>query len=183
MASLAVDAMCRASTGDGDVRRKLYTDGDFAVFSFKRCILFDGIDVGALAPDLAERAVPIVLDLIPDEKRKLEKAFWRDWPSAHPKLLGALLELAVTVLANPVPAEASARRTHAKLLRRSISPPSQPEKSGGDSAPSAFAGGGETSAESASAIRSALVACCARRASATSAARVRRLAAIPASMP
>ena len=38
---------------DGDVRRKLYTDGDFVVFAFKRYILFDGIDVGALAPDLA----------------------------------------------------------------------------------------------------------------------------------
>jgi hypothetical protein len=140
---LAVDEMCRTSTGDGDVRRKLYTDGDFAVFAFKRCILFAGIDVGALAPDLAERAVPIVLDLISDEKRKPEKAFWRDWPSAHPKLLGALLDLAVTVLANPAPAETSARRTHAKLLRRSISPPSQPEKSGGDSAPSAFGGAGK----------------------------------------
>lgn len=103
------DAMCRASTGEGDVRRKLYTDGDFAVFAFKRCILFDGIDVGALAPDLAERAVPVVLDLIPDEKRKPEKAFWRGWPAAHPKLLGALLDLAVTVLANPAPAERSPR--------------------------------------------------------------------------
>jgi hypothetical protein len=28
-------------------------DGDYAVFAFRRCIIFDAIDVGALAPDLA----------------------------------------------------------------------------------------------------------------------------------
>ena len=103
------DAMCRASTGEGDVRRKLYTDGDFAVFAFRRCILFNGIDVGALAPDLAERSVPVVLDLIPDENRKPEKIFWRNWAAAHPKLLGAIVDLAVTVLANPVRTEKSPR--------------------------------------------------------------------------
>ena len=58
------DSLCRASTGDGDVRRKLYTDGDYAVFAFRRCIIFDAIDVGALAPDLADRTVAITLDLI-----------------------------------------------------------------------------------------------------------------------
>lgn len=41
------DSMCRASTGDGDVRRRLYSDGDLAVFAFRRCVIFNGIDVGA----------------------------------------------------------------------------------------------------------------------------------------
>lgn len=103
------DAMCRASTGEGDVRRKLYTDGDFAVTAFRRVVLFNGIDVGALAPDLAERAVPIVLDLIPEDSRRSEKLFWQSWPTAHPKLLGALLDLAVAVLANPAQLSRSPR--------------------------------------------------------------------------
>jgi hypothetical protein len=32
------DSICRAVTGDGDVRRKLYTDGEHAVFSFRRAV-------------------------------------------------------------------------------------------------------------------------------------------------
>ena len=80
------DSLCRASTGDGDVRRKLYTDGDFAVFAFRRCIIFDAIDVGALAPDLADRTVPITLDLIPDEDRTDEETFWAAaGREAHPQ--------------------------------------------------------------------------------------------------
>jgi hypothetical protein len=92
------DALCRASTGDGDVRRKLYTDGDFAVFAFRRCVIFDSIDVGALAPDLADRTVPITLDLIPEENRTDEETFWGSWAGAHPKLLGAVLDLAAAVM-------------------------------------------------------------------------------------
>jgi hypothetical protein len=93
------DSLCRASTGDGDVRRKLYTDGDYAVFAFRRCIIFDGIDVGALAPDLADRTVPITLELIPDSDRLDEETFWAQWSAAHPKLLGAVLDLAAKVMA------------------------------------------------------------------------------------
>jgi hypothetical protein len=93
------DSLCRASTGDGDVRRKLYTDGDYAVFAFRRCIIFDGIDVGALAPDLADRTLPINLELIADEDRADEETFWAGWAGAHPKLLGAVLDLAAAVMA------------------------------------------------------------------------------------
>ncbi len=93
------DSLCRASTGDGDVRRKLYTDGDYAVFAFRRFIIFDGIDVGALAPDLADRTVPITLELIGDEDRLDEETFWARWTQAHPQLLGAVLDLAANVMA------------------------------------------------------------------------------------
>lgn len=93
------DSICRASTGDGDVRRKLYTDGDYAVFAFRRCVIFNGIDVGAVAGDLADRTLPITLHLIPDGQRKNEKAFWADWSADHPRLLGAVLDLAAKVLA------------------------------------------------------------------------------------
>ena len=92
------DSLCRASTGDGDVRRKLYTDGDYAVFAFRRFIIFDGIDVGALAPDLADRTVPITLELIADENRADEETFWAGWRQAHPQLLGAVLDLAARVV-------------------------------------------------------------------------------------
>lgn len=103
------DSLCRASTGDGDVRRKLYTDGDFAVFSFRRCIIFDAIDVGSMEPDLADRALPVTLDLIPDEDRRDEESFWPSWQEAHPRILGAVLDLAAAVLAR-LPTVALARK-------------------------------------------------------------------------
>jgi hypothetical protein len=93
------DSLCRASTGDGDVRRKLYSDSDYSVFSFRRCIAFTAIDVGALAPDLADRTLVINLDLIRDEDRSDEETFWARWADAHPQLLGALLDLTVRVMA------------------------------------------------------------------------------------
>jgi hypothetical protein len=94
------DSICRASTGEGDVRRQLYANKDLAVFAFRRCVIFNGIDVGALAPDLADRALPVTLTRIADEDRKDEETFWAEWDEAHPKLLGAILNLAVKVMAS-----------------------------------------------------------------------------------
>jgi hypothetical protein len=62
------DSLCRAATGDGDVRRALYTDSDLAVFAFRRCIILNGIDVGALRGDLADRTLPINLDRIEESR-------------------------------------------------------------------------------------------------------------------
>ena len=93
------DSICRAVTGDGDVRRKLYTDGEHAVFAFRRCICINGIDLGATRGDLAERMLPITLDRISESSRKSEEEIWAQWNQAHPRILGAILNLAVEVVA------------------------------------------------------------------------------------
>lgn len=92
------DSIARAVTGEGDIRRKLYTDGDAAVFSFRRCIVLNGIDLGALRPDLAERMVPIDLERISEQDRLEEAELWPRWAEAHPRILGALLDLAARVM-------------------------------------------------------------------------------------
>jgi hypothetical protein len=89
--------LCRAVTGDGDVRRRLYTDGDFAVFSFRRCIVITGIDLGTINGDLADRMLPVHLDVIPEESRREESDMWPGWRDAHPRILGAVLDLAASV--------------------------------------------------------------------------------------
>lgn len=91
------DSICRAVTGDGDVRRKLYTDGEHAVFAFRRVILINGIDLGALRGDLGERMLPLHLDRIPDDARRLERDIWSAWDDAHPAILGAVLDVATSV--------------------------------------------------------------------------------------
>ena len=91
------DAFCRAVTGDGDVRRKLYSDADHIVIAFRRCIVITGIDVGSLRGDLAERLLPVDLDRISDTDRREEREMWPDWERDHPLILGALLDLATAV--------------------------------------------------------------------------------------
>jgi len=93
------DALCRAVTGEGEVRRRLYSDADLTVFSFRRCVLLNGIDLGAVRDDLAERLLTVELHRITDTGRKLDADLARRWQEAHPRLLGALLDLAARVLA------------------------------------------------------------------------------------
>lgn len=93
------DALCRAVTGDGDVRRRLYSDGDYHVIAFRRAVVVNGIDLGAVRDDLAERLLTVQLDRITDDHRGRESDLEARWQHAHPRLLGAVLDLAVQVLA------------------------------------------------------------------------------------
>jgi hypothetical protein len=92
------DSICRAVTGDGDVRRKLYTDGEHAVFAYRRCICLNSIDLGAVRGDLGERMLPISLQTISESRRLGEEDLWPRWNKAHASVLGALLDLAVGVM-------------------------------------------------------------------------------------
>ena len=93
------DSLCRAATGDGDVRRQLYTDAGLAVFAFRRCILLNGIDVGALRGDLADRVVMINLDRIEESVRLTERHLTAQWERAYPSILGGLLSLSAGTIA------------------------------------------------------------------------------------
>jgi len=93
------DAICRAVTGDGLVKRALFTDDDLSVLSFRRCVLLAGIAFAQLRGDLNDRLIHAECEQI-DEGRRMEDAdaqaaFEAAWPSA----LGGLLDLAVKILA------------------------------------------------------------------------------------
>lgn len=93
------DCICRAVTGDGLVRRRLYTDSDYAVHNFRRVVMLNGIDVSALRGDLGDRLVRIELDLIPESRRRSEQALRADYDELKPALLGALFGLVTETLA------------------------------------------------------------------------------------
>jgi hypothetical protein len=93
------DALCRAVTGDGLVRRALYTDGDLAVTSFRRAVIVTSIDAGALRGDLAERCLTLELEPIPENIRRTDAEIERAITVAAPQILGGLLDLASKVLA------------------------------------------------------------------------------------
>lgn len=92
------DALCKVVTGDGLVRRTLYTDGEVSVVSFRRVIALTSIDAGALRGDLGERLVLVDLEPIDATKRKTERALEKAYQTARPLILGALLDLLVSVL-------------------------------------------------------------------------------------
>jgi hypothetical protein len=92
------DSLCRASTGEGDVRRKLYTDGDHVVFAFRRVIILTSIDVGAVRADLGERLLHVQLTEIDPKARKLDAELARRWAEARPQLFVALLNAAARVI-------------------------------------------------------------------------------------
>ena len=93
------DTLCRAVTGDGDVRRQLYTDGDLVVFAFRRAVIVTSIDIGSANGDFVDRLLPINLDPISDTQRVTDSLLWPAWEHARPRVLGALLDLASNVKA------------------------------------------------------------------------------------
>jgi hypothetical protein len=92
------DELCRAVTGSGFTKRQLYTDDDDIIYNFKRCIGFNGINLGATKADLLDRSLIIHLERLAKENvRKLED-IWQDFEKIKPHLLGYILDILVKVL-------------------------------------------------------------------------------------
>lgn len=92
------DAICRAVTGDGLLRRQLYTDSDVSVLAFKRVLALTSVDPGALNGDLADRLLTVELDRISESSRASEEDLTARWDKVHPRALGGLLHVTVNVL-------------------------------------------------------------------------------------
>lgn len=92
------DALCRVVTGDGLARRALYTDSETVVFSFKRAVVLTAIAIEGVRGDLADRLLPIELERIHERDRRTEAEIETAFAAAHPRVLGALLDLLAAVL-------------------------------------------------------------------------------------
>ena len=90
------DCLCRAATGDGDVRRQLYTDSDVSVVAFRRAVIINGIDIAVTQGDLADRLLRVSLPRLKGG-RKAEKVIAARWESQWPNIFGGLLDLAAKV--------------------------------------------------------------------------------------
>lgn len=90
------DSSCRLSTGGGHATRQLYTDADEIIFEGQRPVILNGVEELASRTDLLDRS--ILLDLPVIENYREEREFWRQFEAARPRLLGALLDVAVGAL-------------------------------------------------------------------------------------
>lgn len=93
------DTFCRAVTGEGYIKRSLYTDDDNTVYEYKRCICLNGIDTVVNRPDLLDRSILIEMERIPKENRKAERAFWNDFENMLPSVLGSIFTVLSKTLA------------------------------------------------------------------------------------
>ncbi|HLW61185.1 MAG TPA: hypothetical protein VKV57_14880 [bacterium] len=86
------DALCRLATGGGFATRELYTDAEEALFEAQRPVILNGIEELATRSDLLDRSIIVYLPTIPDERRRAETEFWREFEAARPSIQGALYD-------------------------------------------------------------------------------------------
>jgi len=80
------DFLCRAVTGEGDMKRSLYTNDEEFIRSYRRCFVLNGIGSLAWRPDLLDRflifEIPILHETRPEEQIE------REWKKTLPGILG-----------------------------------------------------------------------------------------------
>jgi len=89
------DTLCRLATGGGFAVRQLYTDQDEVLFDAARPVILNGIEDIVTRPDLADRAVFLMLEPIPEERRRPEAELYAEFEAARPRILGVLLDAVV----------------------------------------------------------------------------------------
>ena len=89
------DTLCRLATGGGFAVRQLYTDQDEILFDACRPVILNGIEDIVTRPDLADRALFLTLEPIPEERRRPEAELWAAFEIERPRILGVLLDAVV----------------------------------------------------------------------------------------
>ena len=92
------DQLCRAVTGSGFSKRELYSDDDDVIYNFRRCIGFNGINLGATKADLLDRGIIIKLERLPKENQRRLEIIWREFEKIKAQVLGYIFDILVRVL-------------------------------------------------------------------------------------
>lgn len=86
------DMLCRAVSGEGFEKRKLYEDEDQITWGFKRYIQITTIQGVAGKPDLVDRSLSYDSPVIVDARRLTEREVNRRFNDLKPRLLGAIFD-------------------------------------------------------------------------------------------
>lgn len=89
------DMLCKAVSGDGFSKRELYSDDDDIIYSFKRCIGINGINLVASKPDLLERSILLELERVSQSERKQEKDLLQEFNHQRAYILGGIMDTIV----------------------------------------------------------------------------------------
>ena len=86
------DVLCRAVTGEGVSKRELYSDDDDIIYSFKRVVGLNGINVAATQPDLLDRSILVELERISSTDRRTERELEEAVSNAIPEIVGGVFD-------------------------------------------------------------------------------------------
>lgn len=87
------DTLCRAITGGGIQQRKLNTNAEDCIFTFKRCLAINGINNVATRSDLLDRAILIELSRIEDKDRRELSEVQDSFKADLPCILGGIFDV------------------------------------------------------------------------------------------
>lgn len=87
------DTLCRAITGGGIQQRKLNTNSEDCIFTFKRCLAINGINNVATRSDLLDRAILIELSRIDDKERRELSEVQSSFKVDLPYILGGIFDV------------------------------------------------------------------------------------------
>ena len=90
------DLLCRICTGDGFSKRELFGDDEDVIYSYRRIIGLNGINITPDKADLLDRSLIIGFERI--KRFGGERVFWEKFEAAKPRLLGAILDAVVKTL-------------------------------------------------------------------------------------
>jgi hypothetical protein len=94
------DRLCRVVTGEESVKRKLYTNQDQEVISYRRTGAITAVTIPNLRADALERLIMVGCDRIDGRNRRSESKIREDFDQHHPQILGGLLDDLVLTLGN-----------------------------------------------------------------------------------
>jgi hypothetical protein len=89
------DEICKAVTGAGNSKRKLYTDDEDVAYNYKRCVDVNGINNVLTEPDALDRSVMQDFTRISDEERREEAEVDAEFEAMKPGLLGYIFDILV----------------------------------------------------------------------------------------
>lgn len=93
------DFLCRAVTGEGYLKRELYSDDEDVIYTYQRCIGLNGINNAATKPDLLDRSVLFTLPRIPTRHRRAESEIWAEFEADQADILGAMFSIIAKAMA------------------------------------------------------------------------------------
>lgn len=93
------DAFCRLATGGGYATRELYENLEEVVIDRQQPLIINGVADIVRKGDLASRVLTVSLPEITADRRMDESEWEQRFVDAHPRILGALLDLLSAVLA------------------------------------------------------------------------------------
>ena len=87
------DLYCKAVTGQGVMRRRLYTNNELFILTFQRAVILNGLHLPTNRADLLDRMLIVSLDRLGQDSRRTLSGVEVRFQAALPSLFGGLLNV------------------------------------------------------------------------------------------